>query len=219
MEMNKTGLLIEQQRREKNMTQAELADAVGVSKQAVSNWERGKRFPDVSLIEDIAAALGLSVAEIIKGERIEEAAVSKDEAAQLVFEALRVQKNELRRRWTIVSIMCAALTAMACLGWRYAFFYDKLILLNFGTWDVLELLLAAAFGCVIRRFSAAGTNFICVPRGNGYMDSLRGLRRDRLPERRFCRYFRPCDRRGGSCVVHPLRPRRSVDNARSDANP
>lgn len=42
--MNKTGRLIEQMRREKNMTQAELADAVGVSKQAVSNWERGKRF-------------------------------------------------------------------------------------------------------------------------------------------------------------------------------
>ncbi len=41
MEVNKTGMLIEQMRREKNMTQAELADAVGVSKQAVSNWERG----------------------------------------------------------------------------------------------------------------------------------------------------------------------------------
>ena len=41
MEMNKTGRLIEQMRKEKNMTQADLADAVGVSKQAVSNWERG----------------------------------------------------------------------------------------------------------------------------------------------------------------------------------
>ena len=41
MEVNKTGMLIEQMRREKNLTQAELADAVGVSKQAVSNWERG----------------------------------------------------------------------------------------------------------------------------------------------------------------------------------
>lgn len=41
MEVNKTGMLIEQMRKEKSMTQAELADAVGVSKQAVSNWERG----------------------------------------------------------------------------------------------------------------------------------------------------------------------------------
>ena len=159
MEMNKTGRLIERQRREKNMTQAELADALGVSKQAVSNWERGKRFPDVSLIENIAAVLGLSVAEIIQGERIAEAALSKEEAAVLVLEALRVQKNELRRRWTIVSIMCAALTAMACLGWRYAFFYDKLVLINFGKWDALELLMAAAFGCVIRRFSSDRDEF------------------------------------------------------------
>ncbi len=159
MEMNKTGRLIEQLRREKNMTQAELAGALGVSKQAVSNWERGKRFPDVSLIEDIAAVLGLSVAELIKGERIAETVVSKEEAAKLMLDALSVQKNELRRRWTIVSIMCAALTAMVCLGWDYAFFYDKLILLNFGTWDALELLLAAAFGCVIRRFSAGRDEF------------------------------------------------------------
>ena len=41
MEMDKTGRLIERMRREKNITQAELADAVGISKQAVSNWERG----------------------------------------------------------------------------------------------------------------------------------------------------------------------------------
>ncbi len=70
MEINKTGRLIEQMRREKNMTQAELADAVGVSKQAVSNWERGKRFPDVSLIESLSETLGVSAAELIKGERI-----------------------------------------------------------------------------------------------------------------------------------------------------
>ena len=41
MEMNKTGRLIEQLRKEKCMTQSDLAAAVGVSKQAVSNWERG----------------------------------------------------------------------------------------------------------------------------------------------------------------------------------
>ena len=69
MEMNKTGRLIEQMRKEKNMTQAELADAVGVSKQAVSNWERGKRFPDVTLIEDLSRVLGVSPAEMIRGER------------------------------------------------------------------------------------------------------------------------------------------------------
>ena len=63
MEMNKTGRLIEQLRKEKCMTQSDLAAAVGVSKQAVSNWECGKRFPDVSLIEALTEALGVSAAE------------------------------------------------------------------------------------------------------------------------------------------------------------
>ena len=58
MEMNKTGSLIEQLRKEKSMTQSDLAAAVGVSKQAVSNWECGKRFPDVSLIEALTEARG-----------------------------------------------------------------------------------------------------------------------------------------------------------------
>ena len=79
MEMNKTGRLIERMRREKNMTQAELADAVGVSKQAVSNWERGKRLPDVSLIESLSETLGVRAAELIKGERIQKSSIEEPE--------------------------------------------------------------------------------------------------------------------------------------------
>ena len=98
MEMNKTGRLIEQMRKEKNMTQADLADAVGVSKQAVSNWERGKRCPDVTLIEDLSRVLGVSPAEIIRGERAPESSVSAPEVTQLVFEAEhRRQCNEHER--------------------------------------------------------------------------------------------------------------------------
>ncbi len=159
MEMNKTGRLIEQMRREKNMTQAELADAVGVSKQAVSNWERGKRFPDVSLIEALSETLGVSAAELIKGERIPESNIEEREVTQLVFDALRVQKRELDRRWRLITLIFVALTAMLCLGWDYAFFFDKLILLNFGTWSALAMLIAVAFGCAIRYYSAYKESF------------------------------------------------------------
>ena len=157
--MNKTGKLIEQMRREKNMTQAELAADVGVSKQAVSNWERGKRFPDISLIEPIAEALEMSVAELIKGERIPEPNVKEHEITQLVFEALKVQKRELDRRWRLITPIFIALTAMLCLGWGYAFFFDKLILLNFGAWSAFAMLIAVAFGCAIRYFSADKERF------------------------------------------------------------
>ncbi len=160
MEMNKTGRLIEQMRKEKNMTQAELADAVGVSKQAVSNWERGKRFPDVVLIEDLSRELGVSPAELIRGERAPASGVDNPEVTQLIFEALKVQKRELNRRWRLIALMLVALTAMLCLGAQYAFFMDRVFLMNvsfLGT--VLPAAIAAAFGCAIRYCSSDKESF------------------------------------------------------------
>ncbi|MBQ3321486.1 MAG: helix-turn-helix domain-containing protein [Firmicutes bacterium] len=57
--------------REKNrMTQAELADKIGVTDKAVSKWETGRGLPDITLIEPIAKALSLSVGELFAGEQI-----------------------------------------------------------------------------------------------------------------------------------------------------
>lgn len=159
MEMNKTGRLIEQLRKEKCMTQSDLAAAVGVSKQAVSNWECGKRFPDVSLIEALTEALGVSAAELIKGERIQTPNIKESEVTQLVFDALKVQKRELDRRWRLITLIFVALTAMLCLGRGYAFFFDRIILLNFGAWSAFAMLIAVAFGCAVRCFSAGRESF------------------------------------------------------------
>lgn len=159
MEMNKTGRLIEQLRKEKCMTQSDLAAAVGVSKQAVSNWECGKRFPDVSLIEALTEALGVSAAELIKGERIQTPNIKESEVTQLVFDALKVQKRELDRRWRLITLIFVALTAMLCLGRGYAFFFDRIILLNFGAWSAFAMLIAVAFGCAVRCFSADRESF------------------------------------------------------------
>lgn len=159
MEMNKTGSLIEQLRREKCMTQSDLAAAVGVSKQAVSNWECGKRFPDVSLIEALTEALGVSAAELIKGKRIQTPNIKESEVTQLVFDALKVQKRELDRRWRLITLIFVALTAMLCLGREYAFFWDKVILLNFNTWNAIAMIIAMAFGVAIRCCSADNESF------------------------------------------------------------
>lgn len=159
MEINKTGRLIEQLRKEKCMTQSDLAAAVGVSKQAVSNWECGKRFPDVSLIEALTEALGVSAAELIKGERIQTPNIKESEVTQLVFDALKVQKRELDRRWRLITLIFVALTAMLCLGREYAFFWDKVILLNFNTWNAIAMIIAMAFGVAIRCCSADNESF------------------------------------------------------------
>ena len=63
-----TGAVIRRLRESKKMTQEELAERIFVSGKAVSKWETGQGFPDISLLEPLAEALGLSVAELLSGE-------------------------------------------------------------------------------------------------------------------------------------------------------
>ncbi len=65
-----TGAVIRKLREDKKMTQEELAEKVFVSSKAVSKWETGQGFPDISLIEPLAKALGISVIELLSGEDI-----------------------------------------------------------------------------------------------------------------------------------------------------
>ena len=65
-----TGAAIKALREKKRLTQSELAEMIQVSDKAVSRWETGKGFPDISLIEPISKALGISVIELISGELV-----------------------------------------------------------------------------------------------------------------------------------------------------
>ena len=64
------GLTIKQLREKRNMTQAELADQIGVSSKTISKWETAKGLPDITLLQPLAAALGVSVIELMNGEPI-----------------------------------------------------------------------------------------------------------------------------------------------------
>ncbi len=65
-----TAAAIKTLREQKGMTQAELAEIIGVTDKAVSKWETAKGLPDISLLEPLAAALGASLPELINGSRI-----------------------------------------------------------------------------------------------------------------------------------------------------
>ena len=69
MDRQKTGALIAQMRKERGLTQRELAEQLHISDRAVSKWERGAGFPDVSMLIPLAEALGLSVLELLRGEQ------------------------------------------------------------------------------------------------------------------------------------------------------
>ena len=92
MDAKKTGLFICLLRKQKGMTQAELAGRIGVTDKAVSRWDTGKGFPDISVLPPLAEALGTPVTELLAGEPMstEERAERSDSAA---LEALRYARS------------------------------------------------------------------------------------------------------------------------------
>ena len=65
-----TGIMIKRLREGRQLTQQQLADKLGVSDKAISKWETGRGYPDITLAEPLAAALGVSLIELFSGEDV-----------------------------------------------------------------------------------------------------------------------------------------------------
>ena len=70
MEQEMIGKFIAACRKEKGLTQMQLAEKLNITNRAVSKWETGKSMPDVSLMLDLCDILGINVNELLSGERI-----------------------------------------------------------------------------------------------------------------------------------------------------
>lgn len=97
MNNEKTGRFIADLRREKQLTQVQLADAIHVSDKAVSRWETGRGFPDIDNLEALSECLNVSIAELIKGERITEP-VSGDELNVIASDGLSITRSLIAKR-------------------------------------------------------------------------------------------------------------------------
>lgn len=75
-----TGNTIKQLREDRGLTQAELAEKIGVSSKTVSKWETAKGLPDITLLQPLSQALGISVIELMNGEHI----INKNISANLL---------------------------------------------------------------------------------------------------------------------------------------
>ena len=115
MDTKRTGAFIAELRKEKELTQQQLAKSLYLSHTPVSTWERGLGFPDVSVIEPLAATLGITVTELFRGQRMEGVTPLGEQAAK---DALYLSKMT-RRREKLLQCLAASvlLLAAALLGW------------------------------------------------------------------------------------------------------
>ena len=102
MNYEKIGLFIKEKRKELNLTQKELASKLSITDKAISKWERGLGFPDVSLLEDLSTTLNISILELIKGESIDDDI--KIETENYIKETLSITESEhLRKRKELIN--------------------------------------------------------------------------------------------------------------------
>lgn len=135
MDNAKTGALIRELRREKGITQKQLADALHVTDKAVSKWERGICAPDLALLEPLADELGCTILELISGERAKHDGKSitdtkeTEEAVKTAIDysagQIKQRLSSTRRTYICVAALCLAViigfTALHL--WVQGYFY------------------------------------------------------------------------------------------------
>lgn len=116
--MNQTaiGNFIERKRKELNLTQAQLAEKLGVSNKTVSKWENGKCMPDYGVIQPLCTELKVTVSELMDGEEQAQDSIRAYDDEQILDLIKRTQALESQRETLvgiILIVMGMALGAMS----------------------------------------------------------------------------------------------------------
>ena len=93
MDPKKTGIIISDARKKANMTQKDLADKLYVSDKAVSKWERGLCFPDISVLIPLTEILNISLYDLLRGEK-----VNKKEVEETLKNTINYSNREIKRK-------------------------------------------------------------------------------------------------------------------------
>lgn len=107
MDAKKLGQFIAEIRKERELTQAELASKLHVTDKAVSKWERGLGLPDINSIEPLADALGISVAEVMQAERFQADHLTQENASEMLtnaFDLVKQQRRLERKHHSLISV-------------------------------------------------------------------------------------------------------------------
>ena len=133
-------------RKERGLTQEELAIRVNVVRQTVSKWEKGQSVPDADLLQRIAEVLDVSVSQLL-GEEMEMERGRNEIAEQLsrINEQLAIRNRRSKRVWTVVCIVLAtcilasALTAVI----SFSMFSEKRVVTTMTVSEAVEVLESA----------------------------------------------------------------------------
>ena len=116
MNQQATGKFIAQKRKEKNLTQEQLAERIGVSNKTISKWETGKCMPDYSVVKNLCEELEITVAELMDGECAEERSVRAYDDEQIMDLLKRTQDLEKQKNLlygVLLIVMGFALLALS----------------------------------------------------------------------------------------------------------
>ena len=131
MNYDKIGEFISEKRKEKNLTQLDLAKKLGVTDKAVSKWERGLGCPDISILEVLAKELDVSVLELLKGRKIENEVIKVTEADDYVKGSFQVSnkintEKNIRNYSIIISILIICISSFLLItNFRHYFDVSK----------------------------------------------------------------------------------------------
>lgn len=107
------GNFIGKKRKELNLTQAQLAEKLGVSNKTVSKWENGKCMPDYGIIQPLCAELGISVSELMDGEEQPQDSIRAYDEGQILDLIKRTQALESQRT-TLSGVILIVLGIAIC---------------------------------------------------------------------------------------------------------
>lgn len=93
-----TGKFLARKRKEKNLTQEQLAEKIGVSNKTISKWETGKCMPDYAVVKSLCEELEITVAELMDGEEAEEKSVRSYDEDQIMDLLRRTQELEKQQK-------------------------------------------------------------------------------------------------------------------------
>lgn len=144
MDNEKIGRFIAERRREIGMTQLELASRLHITDKAVSKWERGLSSPDIALIAPLADVLGVSVSDLLRGERTSETVENAD-----VGEVLRYAEATVQKRDGAIKLwLSAGFTALLIVGIIVCTVVDVAINRAF-TWSLYPISSVVFAWCVL----------------------------------------------------------------------